>query len=139
MRAVAMNGTRYDFFACAGFAGNQHSGMGGRGARDALANFVHGRTVAVDFRGAFEADNSILQQDVLAKKACAFARATNGSADDLGLKRLREEISSERRSASWADSRSGRRSFNVKLTKIRIRLTVAHYSRRDAGTAHAAA
>jgi hypothetical protein len=46
---------------------------------------------------------------------------------------------SERRSASWADSRSGRRSLNVELTKIRIRLTVAHYSRRNAGTAHAPA
>jgi len=41
----------------------------------------------------------------------------------------------DRRSDSWADSRLGRRSLNVDLTKIRIRLTVAHYSRRDAAVA----
>src|ERR1041385_8139928 len=77
---------------------------------------------------------------ITASESCTCSKQTSSGFDGSDTNSsMPQGINCERRSASWADSRSGRRSLNIELTKIRIRLTVAHYSRRDAGTAHAPA
>src|SRR6476659_1584712 len=52
-RAIAVNGARNDLFARTGLSGDQDGGVRGSDAGDSVADKVHRRTVAVDFRSAF--------------------------------------------------------------------------------------
>src|SRR5262249_28776155 len=72
---------------------------------------------------------------------CTCSKQTSSGFDGSDTNSsIPQGTNSERRSASWADSRSGRRSLNVELTKIRIRVTVsALFQTRCCGTAHAPA
>ena len=77
---------------------------------------------------------------ITASESCTCSKQTSRGFDGSDTNSsMPQGTNSERRNASWADSRSGRRSLNVELTKIRISTYCGALSQtRCCGTAHAA-